>query len=383
MILKDHLYTIESQTKTETGWKCGLSLNASHPIYQAHFPDHPVTPGVCIIQLAKETVSICYAKSFFLCGVRNVKFLHIINPLEHQTIFIHLLAGRTDEQKRFIIPVSIKNETTVFASLTLILMPEGEEKYPTLQTRMEQLRLCVIIPTYNNGETLTGVLHQTLQYTRSVIVVNDGATDRTASELKRFAEKIDIISHTPNKGKGYALKRGFDRAEELGYEAAITLDSDGQHNAADIEAFVRQAKIHPGCLLAGQRITEGPVPAGNSFANRFSNFWYTVQTGRKLPDTQNGFRLYPLAAMKHMRPFSTRYEAEVELLIRTAWKGIPALPVPVRVHYAPKSERITHFRPGKDFFRISVLNAVLTLLAVCYGYPRMLCNKLFSVRQNQ
>jgi 3-hydroxymyristoyl/3-hydroxydecanoyl-(acyl carrier protein) dehydratase len=383
MILKDDFYTITSQTETETGWKCGLSLNAAHPIYQAHFPGHPVTPGVCIVQMAKEMVALCYAKSFFLCGLGNVKFLRIIDPSERQDLSVHLTAGRTDEQGRFVVPVSIRNETAVFASLKLMLLPDGEEAQPMLQARMERLRLCVVIPTYNNDGTLADVLRRTLRYTRSVIVVNDGATDRTASILERFADTIDVVSYAPNRGKGYALKRGFDRAVERGYEGAITLDSDGQHDVGDLEAFVRQAELFPGCLLAGRRMTEGRMPAGNSFANRFSNFWYTVQTGRRLPDTQNGFRLYPLAAMKHMRPFSTRYEAEVELLVRTAWKGIPALPVPVRVYYAPEAERVTHFRPGKDFFRISVLNALLTLLAVCYGYPRLLCRKLFPVKQKR
>ncbi|MDR1103369.1 MAG: glycosyltransferase [Tannerella sp.] len=382
MILKDSFYTIESQTKTETGWTCGLSLNASHPIYQAHFPGHPVTPGVCIVQLAKEIVSVCCAKSFFLCGVGNVKFLRIIDPTEQQNLFVHLLEERTDAQGRLVVPVSIRNGTAVFASLKLTLMPDGDEP-PALQARMERLRLCVLIPTYNNGGTLADVLRQTLRYTRSVIVVNDGATDCTASILEQFAGKIDVVSHTPNRGKGYALRRGFERAGELGYEAVITLDSDGQHDAADLEAFVRQAEIHPGCLLAGQRVTKGRMPSGNSFANRFSNFWYAVQTGHRLPDTQNGFRLYPLAAMKHMRPCSVRYEAEVELLVRAAWRGIPALPVPVRVYYAPESERVTHFRPGRDFLRISLLNTLLTLLALCYGYPRMLCRKLFTLKRTR
>ncbi|MDR1675851.1 MAG: glycosyltransferase [Tannerella sp.] len=384
MILKDTFYTIESQTETETGWKCGLSLNASHPIYQAHFPGHPVTPGVCIVQLAKEIASVCHATSFFLCGLRNVKFLRIIDPLERQDLFVHLSAGRTDEQGQLAVPVSIKSGTTVFASMTLTLMPHGEEEaQPALQARMERLRLCVVIPTYNNSGTLVDVLRQTLRYTRSVIVVNDGATDCTASVLERFAGRIDVVSHAPNKGKGYALKRGFERARELGYEAAVTLDSDGQHDVADLEAFVRQAEIHPGCLLTGQRMTKGKMPLRNIMGNRFSNFWYTVQTGRRLSDTQNGFRLYPLTVMKHMRPFSTRYEAEVELLVRTAWKGIPVFPVPVSVYYAPESERVTHFRPGKDFFRASILNTVLTLLAVCYGYPRLLCRKLFSIKQKR
>jgi hypothetical protein len=128
----------------------------------------------------------------------------------------------------------------------------------------------------------------------------------------------------------------------------------------------------------GQRIVEGQMPSGNNFANKFSNFWFTAQTGRRLKDTQNGFRLYPLAAMKGMRPLTSRFEAELELLVRAAWKGIPIRPVPVNVFYPPKDERVSHFRPGKDFLRISLLNTCLTILAILYGYPSILWHKLFK-----
>jgi hypothetical protein len=113
------------------------------------------------------------------------------------------------------------------------------------------------------------------------------------------------------------------------------------------------------------------MPAKNSFANKFSNFWFTVQTAYRLRDTQNGFRLYPLSAMKGLHPLSSRYEAELEMLVRAAWKGIRIIPVPTLVYYPLEGERISHFRPGMDFFRISVLNTLLTLLAIVYGYPSM------------
>ncbi|MDR3268749.1 MAG: glycosyltransferase [Tannerella sp.] len=383
MILKDNFYTVEEQTETGNGWICRLSLNASHPIYRAHFPGHPVTPGVCIIQLTKEIASGCYAKSFFLSGVKNVKFLRVIDPLVQQEMFVHLLSSKTDEQGRQVVSAAIKDgETVVFSSLTLILEPVGTPSAPALQERMELLRLCVVIPTYNNDGTLADVLRDVLRYTRSVIVVNDGATDRTGEILQRFAGEIDVVSYAANKGKGYALKRGFERARESGYQAAVTMDSDGQHDARDLEVFIRLAETCPGSLLIGQRIMKGQRPSKNSFANKFSNFWFLVHTGRKLQDTQNGFRLYPLAAMKQMRPFSSRYEAELELLVRSAWKGLPIHPAPVHVYYAPDGQRVTHFRPGKDFLRISLLNTLFTFLAVIYGYPRMICRKLFPVKPN-
>lgn len=251
----------------------------------------------------------------------------------------------------------------------------------TIQERMALLRLCVVVPTYNNQQTLSDVLNDILQYTSSVIVVNDGSTDNTANILDGFAGKIKVISYLPNKGKGYALKNGFNEAERLGYRGAITIDSDGQHFASEIIRFVESAEKYPDAFLIGQRTSEGNMPAKNSFANQFSNFWFAVQTAYRLSDTQNGFRLYPLAAMNGLRPVSSRYEAELEMLVRSAWKGIRIIPVPVRVYYPPEGERVTHFRPGKDFFRISVLNALFTLLAVIYGYPSMFIHRLFTKKK--
>ena len=241
-------------------------------------------------------------------------------------------------------------------SNTYIEIPEPT---PILQKRMDALHLCVVVPTYNNQKTLGGVVADILKYTSNIIVVNDGSTDNTAEILKGFSNSICVVSYIPNRGKGYALKSGFDKAERLGYRGAVTLDSDGQHFAAEIERFVGYAEKYPDALLLGQRTTEGDMPPKNSFANKFSNFWFAVQTAYRFKDTQNGFRLYPLTAMKGLRPVSSRYEAELEMLVRSAWKGIKIVPVPTRVYYPPAGERVTHFRPGRDFFRISVLNTVL------------------------
>jgi hypothetical protein len=352
-----------------------LSLNAGHPIYQAHFQGNPITPGACIIQMVKELAQDRYSTSCFIRSVKNVKFLCVINPLEHPEIDVHLTC-KTDENDRLGVSAIIYKDKTIFSKINLSL-DEVEEF--ALQDRMDKQDLCIVIPTYNNEKTLTRVLNDVLRYTHSVIVVNDGATDNTNVILKSFGDKIEVVAYSQNKGKGHALKCGFDRAEAMGYTAAITLDSDGQHFASDIEAFVRLAETYPKTFLIGQRtIVEGRIPSGNSFANRFSNFWFTVQTGRLLQDTQCGFRLYPLAAMSGMRPMTSRYEAELELLVRSAWKGIAIRPVPVHVYYAPKEERISHFRPGKDFLRISLLNTCFVFLAVIYGYPSMLCRKLFK-----
>jgi len=244
---------------------------------------------------------------------------------------------------------------------------------------IRELEICVLIPAYNCEKTITTVVESVLQYTSDVIVVNDGSTDNTENILSSFGERITLISYRKNKGKGYALKQGFDEASKRGFSHVLTMDSDGQHLAEDIQIFVDAISLCPNRLIVGSRSFDHPnMPQGNIFANKFSNFWFTLQTAHKLPDTQSGYRLYPLKKMKKMRPFTNRYEAELELLVRCAWKGIRIDSVAIQVHYPAKEERISHFRPKKDFFRISLLNTLFCLLAVIYGYPSMLIRRLFD-----
>ena len=239
--------------------------------------------------------------------------------------------------------------------------------------------ICVIIPTYNNQQTLAQTIDAVLKYTSSVIVVNDGATDATDEILAQYQSQINIVSYSPNKGKGYALNRGFDKAETLGYSYAITMDSDGQHLPEDLPLFFETIVKNPGAMIIGSRsFKQKNMPEKNTFANKFSNFWFTVQTGIILPDTQTGFRLYPLKKMNGMRSFTSRYEAELELLVRSAWKNIQLIPISIQVYYPEKSERVTHFRPGIDFFRISLLNTLFVFVAIVYGYPSRFIRILLS-----
>lgn len=243
----------------------------------------------------------------------------------------------------------------------------------------ERDEVCVIIPTYNNASSILRVIEQTMEYCSHVIVVCDGSTDNTLQLLDTYAGKIEIISYATNRGKGYALSRAFALAGAKGYRHAITLDADGQHYPDEIPRFVKVMEEHPDALIVGSRSLEQEnMPRENTFANRFSNFWFTLQTFERLPDTQTGYRLYPLYRMQKMRFFTNRYETELEILVRLAWKGIPVIPLPIKVFYAPAGERVTHFRKGRDFLRISLLNTVLTMTALAYGYPSILLHKWFK-----
>lgn len=229
--------------------------------------------------------------------------------------------------------------------------------------------ICVVIPTYNNASTIASVVADVKKYCLDVIVVDDGCTDGTG-DLLASIDGITVVRHQSNKGKGTALKTGFRKALAMGFSYAITLDADGQHYAADINSFLEANRKHPGALIVGSRRLEGVERSkGSSFANKFSNFWFYVQTGRNLADTQTGYRLYPLRKLAGLSLLTSRYEAELELLVFASWHGVDIVSIPVDVYYPPKDERVSHFRPGMDFFRITVLNTVLCFLAVVYGLP--------------
>lgn len=251
----------------------------------------------------------------------------------------------------------------------------------TLAATMKNHRICIVVPTYNNAGTLSHIVSEILNYSSDIIVVNDGSTDSTKDILTSFSSLIHLVTYDKNQGKGTALKLGFKKAIELGYEYAITIDSDGQHYPSDIPLFVRAIVENPGALIIGQRdLSNVDINGKSAFANKFSNFWFAVQTGRKLTDTQTGYRAYPLKRLYGLGILTSRYEAELELLVFSAWNGVKIISIPISVYYPPQSERVSHFKPALDFTRISVLNTILCFAALIYGAPSMFYNKIKAKR---
>ena len=251
---------------------------------------------------------------------------------------------------------------------------------PTLQESFDSHKLAVLIPTYNNIGTLAGVIDGVLQYTKNIIIVNDGSTDGTAELLQKYVDKneIHLVSYPENQGKGWALRQGFIRAIQLGYDNVISIDSDGQHFPDDLHAFITKLEDKGPCLIIGARnMNQSSVPGKSSFGNKFSNFWFWVETGIKAPDTQSGYRLYPVKLLEGTSYFTKKFEFEIEVIVRAAWKGIAVESVPVKVYYAPKNERVSHFRPFRDFTRISILNTVLVLITLLYINPRNFTRAIF------
>ncbi len=225
-------------------------------------------------------------------------------------------------------------------------------------------RICVLIPVYNHPQTIARVVRQARERFPT-IVVNDGSTDDTAT-IVRELEDITLVDLPTNQGKGEALKAGFRKALELGFTHAITMDADGQHNPAELDGFAQSCRKNPDALITGTReLKKEGAPFPRRFSNGLSNFWFRVETGIPLHDTQCGYRCYPLLPVTNLMTRAGRYAYELEVLVKAAWAGIPILAEPVSADYAEPTSRLSHFRNGLDMFQISRLHMRLSILSFC------------------
>lgn len=221
----------------------------------------------------------------------------------------------------------------------------------------------IVIPVYNHAATLKQVVLGALDTGVAVMVVDDGSTDETP--VPRKGLPVRVIHHDRNQGKGAAILTALQACREKGVTHMVTLDADGQHDPRDIPRFLAAIKTDPHAILVGNR-NFNPVttPWISRFGRRFSNFWFRLQTGRSLQDTQCGFRVYPVMALDRLRLREHRFSFEIEVLVKAAWAGVPLQDVEISVYYPKKSERISHFRPFTDNLRLTILNTRLTLRAM-------------------
>ena len=243
------------------------------------------------------------------------------------------------------------------------------------------MNLCILIPCYNHPATVAAVVADAQKFC-PVIVVDDGSTlplpefngapstsSASSSETKEHAElvlgapifPVTTLRLEKNSGKGAALRAGFQRAIELGYTHAITMDADGQHYAEDLPKFLEAMKAEPENFIVGVRdLVAAGCPLHRQRSNAASSFWFRAETGVKLKDTQCGFRCYPLALVKKLTVKSQRYAYELEFMVRAAWVGTAIVAVPVKCTYND-GIRNSHFRPVVDLWRIMRMNILLVL----------------------
>lgn len=374
-------FTLESGEKNGNSATYRCRLHPEAPVFKAHFPGFPVLPGVLTLKMVVDAIN---ASQFFstqtltVQSIGNAKYLAVVNPQETQEVEISVALKaekNADEPAVFQFKATVQNGETRFATFSFSCTAAD-----FMTVGVEENEVCAVIPTYQNAKTLLKVVADVHRVVGTVFVVDDGSNDGTAALLDKATgnERPEkVLTHPKNCGKGAALKTGLTYARQQGFRYAVTVDADGQHRADDIPALLKAVEEEPDALAIGSRgLQHENMPAKSTFANRFSNFWFALQTLQRLPDTQSGLRVYPLRRLHGLRWMSARYEAELTLLVFSAWAGVKLLPVPVSVYYPPRDQRVTHFRPGRDFTRISVLNTLLCFLMVVYGWPRIFCRQI-------
>lgn len=230
------------------------------------------------------------------------------------------------------------------------------------------MKAAVIIPVYNHCGQIGEVIRQALELGLPVIVVDDGSTDTTPDIINTMAG-ITVLRHPANLGKGAAILTGFTAAKDHGCDWALTIDGDGQHRPDDAGSLLQAVADGRRAIVAGRRdgMIGKNVPWTSRFGRGFSNFWVWVAGGPLISDSQSGFRLYPLPESLLLGVKATKYQFEVEVLVRARQRGIATIEAPIRVVYQARGERVSHFRPWLDFWRNSAT------------FSRLICRRLFGM----
>lgn len=233
----------------------------------------------------------------------------------------------------------------------------------------------VIIPSYNPGPKVFDTVTAALGEWSPVWVVVDGSTDGTAAALQRMARArtdLRILVLDRNRGKGAAVRYGFEEARRAGFTHALTMDSDGQHPAAKIPSFMRASQETPAAMILGSPVFDASAPSLRVRGRKICNWWVNVETlWAGIGDSLFGFRVYPIApllAVMRRQIWMRRFDFDAEAVVRLSWCGIEPVNLAAPVRYFRKEEGgVSHFNYWRD-------NVLLTWM-----HLRLFCGFLLRV----
>jgi len=230
-------------------------------------------------------------------------------------------------------------------------------------------RPCVLIPVYDNPNTIRAVVEAVREKLPSVLVVDDGSARDCRERVEELGreELAEVVRRPVNGGKGAAVKTGFQAALDLGYTHALQVDADGQHDLGDLDRFLAAARDNPTALVLGYPVFDETVPRGRLLGRQLTIFWTRLETfGRSITDPMCGYRVYPLAAaLKACRGTGDHMEFDIEIAVRMLWNGAKIVNLPTGVRYFRKDQGgVSHFHMWKDNCRITWCHTRLVTLAI-------------------
>ena len=211
------------------------------------------------------------------------------------------------------------------------------------------MRICAIIPAFNEAARIAPVIQATRRHVGTVLVVDDGSADETSSAAR--AAGAEVVRLEPNRGKGAALEAGFEWARAGGFEVCVTLDADGQHDPADIPGLLGAYERGQPAMVVGSRMSDvKAMPLVRKCTNWFMSWLLSRLMGQWVPDTQCGFRLIRCDALAGLKVESPRFAAESEILLELAGRGHRIASAPVRTIYGDEKSKIHPMRDTLRFF---------------------------------
>ena len=223
---------------------------------------------------------------------------------------------------------------------------------------------CILIPIYNNKDTIRDVIRSLEYLNLPCLIIDDGGDQPTRQVLQRIDKDfswVTIIHRTQNGGKGAAMASGFSSAVDLGYTHAVQLDADGQHNASDVPRFLGQAQGSPEALILGKPIFDDNAPAARRYGRLVTTFWVCIETWSvDIKDALCGFRCYPLQPVMKLyqqTDIGAGMVFDTEIAVRLYWNGVPMINVETKVDYTKGG--ISHFRYLEDNLHIIRLHTQL------------------------
>jgi glycosyltransferase involved in cell wall biosynthesis len=239
---------------------------------------------------------------------------------------------------------------------------------------------CIVIPVYDHEHAIGAVVAGLLRHGAHCILVDDGSSAPCAAMLAQLARElcgqVTLVRQTVNQGKGVAVLAGFRKAAELGYTHALQIDADGQHDSADVPAFLAQAQAHPAAVIAGHPVYDASVPKARLYGRYATHVWVWINTlSFAIRDSMCGFRLYPVApvnAMAARRRIGSRMNFDTDIIVRLYWSGMEVINLPVRVSYP--ADGVSHFRVWRDNAQISWMHTKL-FFGMLPRIPQLLLRK--------
>ena len=214
----------------------------------------------------------------------------------------------------------------------------------------------VLIPSYNPGPVVYATVRAARAQWAPVWVVVDGSSDGTPQGLSEMAAsdpQLRVLLLPENRGKGAAVLHGLDAAAAAGYTHALTMDSDGQHPAARIPAFMAASIQQPQAMVLGVPVFDASAPNLRVQGRKVSNAWANLETlWAGIGDSLYGFRIYPIdplrSVMRHQH-WMRRFDFDPEAVVRMSWRGVPAINLPASVRYLRADEGgVSHFNYLRD-----------------------------------